>query len=224
VSFELIETRLNTTRCRLLGPGSITLAAHAVLIAGVVYLSSHATRLDSAVHADTTMVFLDQPQEHVPPPPPAFDTPLQGFQTIVVPTVIPTSIPPVDLTQHFDVKDYSGTGVEGGRASGVQPSATGVYADAVVEEHPTLVSAGPDYPDLMRQAGIRGRVVLQAIVDTSGRVEPGSIKILRSPNPGFDGATREWAARAQFRPARLEGRAVRVLIRLPIDFSTEGGD
>jgi hypothetical protein len=54
---------------------------------------------------------------------------------------------------------------------------------------------------------------------TTGRAEPSSIKIVQSPSPGFDGPVTRWALRAQFRPARLRGRAVRVLIQLPIDYS-----
>ncbi len=86
-----------------------------------------------------------------------------------------------------------------------------------------LLSSPPPYPEVMRMAGIRGRVLLEAIVDTVGRVEPSSIRILASPSPGFDEPTRRWAASARFRPARLEGRAVRVLVNLPIDFATTSG-
>ena len=98
-----------------------------------------------------------------------------------------------------------------------------VYREASVTEHPMLLSSPPPYPELMRMAGIRGRVLLEAIVDTVGRVEPSSIRILASPSPGFDEPTRRWAASARFRPARLEGRAVRVLVNLPIDFATTSG-
>src|SRR2546427_12382877 len=62
-----------------------------------------------------------------------------------------------------------------------------VYSEAVVEERPALLSAPPaPYPTLLRRAGIQGRVVIGAIVDTLGRAEPGSIEIVDSPNPAFD--------------------------------------
>ena len=80
--------------------------------------------------------------------------------------------------------------------------------------------SGPvlQYPDLLRQAGISGRVLVQAIIDTLGRAEPSSVKVLQSPNPGFDQAAKNYLLKALFRPARVHGRAVRVLIQIPVDF------
>jgi TonB family protein len=70
---------------------------------------------------------------------------------------------------------------------------------------------------------VRGRVVVQGIVDTTGHLEPASLKIVASPNPAFDQPTLRWALKAQFRPARFEGRPVRVLVHLPVDFTAPGG-
>jgi protein TonB len=71
----------------------------------------------------------------------------------------------------------------------------------------------------LRQAGIQGRVVLRAIVDTTGRVEPTSVRIVKSPSSAFEQPTRDWVLKALFRPARVHGRAVRVFINLPVDYS-----
>jgi TonB family protein len=72
---------------------------------------------------------------------------------------------------------------------------------------------------LLRQAGVTGRVLVQAIIDTTGRAEPASVKVVQSPNTGFDQPAINYVLGAQFRPARIHGRAVRVLVNLPIDFS-----
>ena len=45
----------------------------------------------------------------------------------------------------------------------------------------------PAYPELLRAAGIEGRVVLQVVIDTLGRAEPAA-RVFESSNPGFDGA------------------------------------
>jgi len=94
-----------------------------------------------------------------------------------------------------------------------------VFVESVVEERPEILS-GPAlvYPDLLRQAGVQGRVLIQAIIDTTGRAEPSSVKVIQSPNPGFDQSAKNYVLRALFRPARVHGRAVRVLLNLPIDF------
>ena len=170
-------------------------------------------------------MYIEQQQQQKPPEqqPVQLDVPLKGFQTVVAPDVIPTNIPPVNLQEHFDPKDYSGTGVEGGVATGIVPTGNEVFMEAIVEEKPSVLS-GPtlQYPELLRQAGIQGRVIVQAIVDTLGRAEPNSVKILQSPNPGFDQPAKTYVLKALFRPARVHGRAVRVLINLPIDFRIQG--
>jgi TonB family protein len=221
MELRLLETKRKTEKKKAVGVGATSLALHAVLIGGAVYATLSARPADTAVRMDTTVVLLTPEQQRSAPPPPAqLDEPLRGFQTVTVPTQLPTSMPKVDLQQRFDPKDYSGIGVEGGRANGVVPSGNEVYTEALVEERPALLSAPPaPYPDLLKQAGIHGRVLLRAIVDTTGRVEPSSVEIAMSPNPAFDVPAREWILKALFRPARLHGRAVRVHITQPLDYS-----
>src|SRR5437879_12082888 len=101
------------------------------------------------------MVFLDQQQQQKPPEqqPVQLDVPLKGFQTVVAPDVIPTNIPPVNLQEHFDPKDYSGSGVEGGLATGMVPTGSEVFMEAIVEEKPAVLS-GPTLvvPERLRPA------------------------------------------------------------------------
>jgi len=78
------------------------------------------------------------------------------------------------------------------------------------------------YPNLLRQAGIEGRVIVRAIIDTTGRAEPASVQVVESPHPGFDQAARNFVLRTRFRPGRVHGRAVRVLIEFPVEFRTRG--
>jgi TonB family protein len=95
-----------------------------------------------------------------------------------------------------------------------------VFMESVVDERPEVLS-GPrlQYPDLLRQAGVSGRVLVQAIIDKNGRAEPASVKIIQSPNTGFNQVAEDYVLGAMFRPARVHGRPVRVLVNLPIDFS-----
>src|SRR5205085_4047898 len=114
----------------------------------------------------------------------------------------------------------SGTGVEGGVATGIVPTGNEVFMEAIVEEKPAVLSGPvPVYPELLKQAQITGRVLVQAIVDTLGRAEPPSVKVLQSPNPGFDQSAKSYVTKALFRPARVHGRAVRVVIQIPVDFN-----
>ena len=204
----LLESRWKT--------GFASLVIHSAMFAGVVYATLHGAPRDDHVRMYTTVVLLaPQEQQKAPDPPPVqLADALQGFQTVDLPAQIPTDIPPVDLQQRFDPKDYSGSGVEGGL------SRNEVYAEGLVEERPALLSAPPPiYPALLKQAGIQGRVILPAVIDTTGRVEPASVRIMTSPHPAFDQPTKDWVLKALFRPARLHGRGVRVLINLRVDYS-----
>ena len=54
-----------------------------------------------------------------------------------------------------------------------------------MDERPELLSGPmPEYPSLLRTAGIQGRVVVRAIIDATGRAEPGSVQVIESPHPG----------------------------------------
>jgi len=222
VVLTLLESKRKTSNTRLFRVGFASLAIHSAIIAGVVYATLHAAPSDTRVSMDTTVVLLAPQQQQKPldPQPVQLADALKGFQTVAVPAQIPTDIPPVDLQQRFDPKDYSGSGIEGGRANGIVVSGSEVYAEALVEERPELLSAPPPiYPQLLKQAGIQGRVILHAIVDTTGRVEPASVRIIKSPSQAFNQPTKDWVLKALFRPARLHGRGVRVFINLPVDYS-----
>jgi TonB family protein len=97
-----------------------------------------------------------------------------------------------------------------------------VYSEATVDERVEIVSAPPlEYPPALRLAGLQGRVTVQAVIDTLGRAEPASLKVVAHPNPAFDESARAYVLHAVFRPARVKGRAVRVLIRVPVDYRIE---
>jgi len=225
---NLIESKQKGTRT--LGQTALSVLVHGGIIFAAVRATQGVAETMKNRPIDTTMVFLKPPPPPPPPPnqpPPdvivAANPPPKGFQTVVAPDVIPTNIPPVNLQEHFDPKDYSGTGVEGGISTGMVPTGNEVFMEAIVEEKPSVLSGPqPQYPELLRQAGIQGRVMVQAIIDTTGRAEPASLKIIASPNPGFDQSAKNYVLKALFRPARVHGRAVRVLINIPIDFKITG--
>ena len=221
---NLIESKRKSEKGKVFGVGIVSFVVHTVVITGAVVATYSAGRADNTVKIDTTMVFLNQQQEQKQPEPQPvqLDVQLKGFQTVVAPTEIPTNIPPVNLQEHFDPKDYTGTGVEGGVGNGIVPGADQVLSVEVVQDKPEMLShPTPVYPPLLQQAGIEGTVMVQAIIDTTGRVEPNSIKIAQSPNPGFDQSAKNVVLKSLYRPARVYGRPVRVLIQIPINFQIQ---
>jgi len=96
------------------------------------------------------------------------------------------------------------------------------FLEAVVDVKPAILFLpSPEYPVQLRVKGVGGRVLVQCIVDTMGIVEPNSVKILQTPDTAFSRATIEALLQARFTPARVKGKAVRVLVDVPIDFNVK---
>jgi protein TonB len=89
-----------------------------------------------------------------------------------------------------------------------------------VEERPVML-AHPElhYPEVLRQAGIEGRVMVEAVLDTLGRAEPASLRVTDSPNPLFDRAALAVVLGSRYRPGRVDGHAVRVRVQVPVAFT-----
>lgn len=91
--------------------------------------------------------------------------------------------------------------------------------ESVVEDRPELLAAPvPPYPALLREARVEGLVTIEVVVDTTGRAEPGSLRVVQSDNAGFNAAAVATIRGALFRPGRVWGRAVRVLVHVPVAF------
>jgi len=91
--------------------------------------------------------------------------------------------------------------------------------DATLSQVPRLLN-GPlvHYPEGLRMGHVTGRVLLSAILDTTGRVDARTVKVLESPHRELTREARRYLEAAAFAPARMDGRAVRVCIELPVDF------
>jgi len=65
---------------------------------------------------------------------------------------------------------------------------------------------------------MEGRVEIQFVVDTTGKVEPSSIEVVKSAQVGFEPAARTAIEGSLFRPAQLSNVPVRQLTRQSIKF------
>ena len=66
--------------------------------------------------------------------------------------------------------------------------------------------AVPAYPALLRSAGVAGAVLVEFVVDTLGRVEPGSLRLVHADHELFAASVRDVAPRLRFLPAEAQGR------------------
>lgn len=72
------------------------------------------------------------------------------------------------------------------------------------------------YPEIARQAGVEGFVVVQATVDRSGRVA--DAVVVSSDSALLDEAALEAVRQWLFHPAERSGVAVRAVVRAPLEF------
>ena len=231
---QLIESNKVHATGRAVGSSAISTVVHAVLIVGAVFASGTAHVVRETLR-DTSFVFVPPPAPDQPPPeevePPAVRerlatlvAPAQGFQTVVPPSEIPTEIPPIDLTQSFDPRNYTGRGVEGGVAWG-DPTAretidvSKVWVEAVVQERPERLSCPvPRYPEVLRNAMIEGRVIVNFVIGIDGKADPSTMDVVEATNSGFISSAREVIASCTFRPGRMYGQPVKTLVRMPVTF------
>ena len=222
-------------------PASITtsIISHALVVLLAILATQGA--LDAprmALPPEAMLLYV--PKLEPPPPPVAPKTepapklviaepPPKGFQTVAAPSEIPTVIPPVDLDQRpLDPRDFSGIGVEGGVADGVVGGTgvvtrpDGIYEATTVLEGfaPAVLLAqpAPKYPAVLHSAGLSGTVMVEFVVDTIGKVEPVSIRLVESTHRGFDDAARAAVLGATFQPAHLGPHSVRQLTRQRVRF------
>ena len=78
-----------------------------------------------------------------------------------------------------------------------------------------------NYPPMAAENNVQGRVVVQFVVDKTGKV--GEVKIVRSVDKDLDKeAARVCASLPKFIPGRQNGQAVPVWYTLPVTFKLQG--
>jgi periplasmic protein TonB len=98
-----------------------------------------------------------------------------------------------------------------------------IYLDFQVEKQAKMLrnQSGPAYPAALKSRNIEGRVEAQFMVDTTGRVDLSTFKLINadSANTAFVEAVKESLGRTNFSPAELGGRKVRQLVQQSFYFT-----
>ncbi len=205
------------------------MALHLVVLAGAVHATQGAMTSGALRIVDTTMVFVT----HAPSPsraavpqapsePPRAPDPLDGF---VPPDIVPSDIPRISLSGGpFDPVAVISMSRQAGipdETAGTAPRTgmDGVYMSAEVEVAAEVVAQPqPKYPQLLKHAGVSGYVDIAFVIDASGRVEAGTMKVLASSHDAFVAPALEAILNGVYRPAQYRGVAVRQLVRQRVSF------
>jgi protein TonB len=226
----LLESRPGVGRRRGRAGVTASVVAHVVIIGAVAVATARATVPPPAPVPTHPIIWITHPAID---PQPAGSQGAPGAPDAPQPVQLPTSVP--DPGTSIDVPSPNATpasgttcwtacdtlAIPGAPSSGGRPS--DAYFSHQVEKT-VMVAPGsprPRYPDLLRQAGLEGEVLAQFVVDTTGRVRPGSFVSLRATHELFALAVRASLPEMRFFPAEVGGRRVPQLVQQVFSFSVQ---
>lgn len=217
-------------RQRRTGGVVVSTVIHLVFIALAVKASGLKAAPAPKPQVDRLPIYINRADPPPTPPQPTQRTSTTSDPGVVAPTPllptideIPSTIPApsvdVDLMQAFQRVDAR-IASRGGERITTDGPGSGPLLEGQVEQPVMAVpgTAVPRYPSMLQSAGVEGDVRAQFVVDTLGRVEPGSFKVLESTHDLFGTAVRDALTRARFQPAKLGGRNVRQLVEQTFTF------
>jgi protein TonB len=228
---QLLESKAQ--KQKMAGGTVFSIVLHTVLIGGAVYATARAGVKDEKAKAEKIQ-FVEmkkeppkvEPKEPPPkevvvkPPPP------KGFQVLRAPVKIDIKIPEIDLSKAVtNESDFSGKGVKGGTGSGVVggtgPVTNQTYFEFQVEKPAEMLqdSPKPKYPSVLESSGIAGEVQAQFVVNSSGKADMDSFKVLKSSNELFTQAVKNVLPRMKFSPAMIGGKPVNQLVQQSFQFA-----
>jgi protein TonB len=226
----MLETLLESKSrgSRSVGGAMVSIGAHTFLIAAAVYATAQARPAPERPREVISRFYV--PPSPAPTPRVLSATTRQprpvGRRLIFVEPNLSIDVPPIDITPVVSRADDFGTTPIATAApldgEGTRPGSNDEpFRADQVEKQVSVVpgAAAPRYPEILRSAGIEGRVTALFVVDEQGRSEEESVRFLRSDNRLFEDAVRAALRRMRFSPAEVGGRKVRQLVQMPFVFT-----
>lgn len=186
------------------GGTALSFVAHYGLILAVLYTSAEARAVDDGPREEKIQFIQPEkveqrPKQELPPELVAAPLPVKAAPSLVAPVDIPNVLPEIDLTRPLtDPSQFSGkrgSAESPGSDSGTAPTPHPekpyfeFEVDKPVSQAPN--SAVPAYPDILRQAGVEGDALVSFVVDTTGRVDLTTFKVIRTTHDLFATADRK---------------------------------
>lgn len=207
----------------------MSVGAHVTLIVGAIVLTARGGETAGADPVDPAPIYVPTPAPvseatTTTAATPRVDPGVRGPQRVTfAPVAIPLGTAQIGPGITTDPVSFDAGSISAavGNAAPLPGSAgPGVYHGEQVERSTASLPGNPlpAYPEALRVAGLRGEVLMQFVVDTAGRVEAGSVRILASSHPLYDAAVRAVLPRYRFTPATVGGAKVRQLVQMPFAF------
>ena len=199
---------------------------HAVVIAAAI--TSTASSGVSAPHVARDTIRVDLaiiPQRPNSAEPPMPELLLPSAPS--VPSISPPA-PKVELPQLSvpgpvtPATSAAAPSADSGTSPGTRDLSSSLFRPSEVDELPQLLTdLRPEYPDVLRRAGVSGAVEVEYVVGKDGRVDSRSLQVLTTDHDRFTASVVQALRGARFRAARRAGQAVAVLVRQTIRFRSE---
>ena len=110
-------------------------------------------------------------------------------------------------------------------ATGTATGVSQVLSEADVDARPERLSGPvPRYPQMLRQAGIEGTVLLSFVIDANGRVDSSSVTVVETTHDAFVAPATDVIQRSLYQPGELDGEPVAVRVQQRIGFSIQRPD
>lgn len=134
----------------------------------------------------------------------------------IAPVILPTELPKIDFeAMASSTISVGDSDLNLGRAAinaiGATPNPDSIYSATVVDRGvaPYEDNPKPDYPSSLRRAGVEASLLVRYVVDASGRVEDESIELPNTVHRLFADAVRDALHRSRYYPALFGGVHVR---------------
>jgi TonB family protein len=212
--------------------GVASVIVHSGIIA-IAVCSTAVAKVRPTFHGDPIIPIVPPPSTSETHSAPAGGTGKGGAPRPDLPR-IPTVGPSIDVelpppasdvdTAAADDSLLAEIGSGGGSAGGATlDGARGFASEALLDVPVRVVTERtPLYPEMLRAAAIAGVVRLQFVVDTAGRAELSSVRVLDSTHELFTRAVLASLRQARFTAGQLNGRRVRTLVERSYRFDIGG--
>lgn len=222
---------------------TVSLVVHAAAIAGLILVPLLLFEPSLPEVGDAVRAFFVMPRD-VPPPPPPPPPPAAAARAVRATAAPQATPPPTAFVAPIEVPDQIkleaaalDLGVEGGVPGGVEGGVPGGVLGGVVgglpaqPPPPKVVRIGgqlvapklvhrvePTYPQIAVQARAQAIIILEAHVDTTGRVK--EVTVLRG-SPLFDEAAMEAVRQWRYQPLLLNGVPNEFLLTVTLFFKIQ---
>lgn len=114
--------------------------------------------------------------------------------------------------------------VSSSAAASRSAGARGPYFEFQIDQRAAALPGNPQpvYPSALKGARTEGQVLVMVVVDTSGRADMQSFKVLQSSHDLFTQSVKAALAQWRFSPAEVHGRRVRQVVQIPFEFRVSG--